>query len=150
MISPQNNVGLPRRLGAILYDMLLLLAILLVASLPWVISGIHQGQAGYIFYVMFTYTLIPIYYTGFWACGGQTLGMKTWKIRVVDLGGNSIGWRVSLLRMVYAIVSTAAFGIGFIYAFFDKQNRTWHDILSKSLLISVSSSANKNPPTKKE
>ena len=101
-------------------------------------------------YVIFIYTLIPSYYMGFWVFGGQTLGMKTWKIRVVDLNGYAIGWQRSLLRMVYATLSTLTFGFGFIYALFDKQNRTWHDILSKSRLISVSPSTDKNPATKKE
>jgi len=132
-----NNVGLLRRLAAILYDLLLLLAILLIASLPWTISGIQQGQDGYTIYVIFIYTLIPLYYIGFWASSGQTLGMKTWKICVVDLNGERIGWSQALWRMIYAILSTVVFGLGFIHALFDKQNRTWHDILSQSRLISV-------------
>ena len=145
----QKNVALPRRLAAIVYDLVLLLAILLVASLPWVISGIQQGQAGYTLYVIFIYTLIPLYYIGFWAYNGQTLGMKTWKIRVVNLSGDPIGWSKSLWRMIYAILSTIVFGLGFVHSIFDRQNRTWHDILSQSQLISVLPSADKNPVTKK-
>ena len=146
----QNNIGLLKRLGSVLYDLLLLLAILLIASLPWAVSGIQQGQAGYIVYKIFIYALIPSYYIGFWVYGGQTLGMKTWKIRVVNLNGHAIGWSEALMRLVYVVLSTAVFGLGFIYALFDKQSRTWHDILSKTQLISVSSSANKSPTTKKE
>ena len=145
---PSTSIGLPRRLGAIVYDLLLLFAILLVTSLPWVVSGIQQGQTGYTIYRIFIYTLIPLYYIGFWVCGGQTLGMKTWRIRVVDRSGNPIGWRTSLLRMIYAILSTTLFGLGFIHSFFDKQNRTWHDILSHSRLISVLPLTDKNLVTK--
>ena len=136
-----DNIGLLRRLGAILYDLILLCAILLIASLPWVISDIRQGQPGYIYYVIFIYALIPLYYIGFWVHGGQTLGMKTWKIRVVDLDGHPIGWGKSSLRMVCAILSTGVCGFGFIYALFDYRNRTWHDILSKSRLVGVSTAA---------
>ena len=146
----QNNIGLLRRLGSILYDLLLLFAVLLIASLPWAISGIQHGQAGYIVYKIFVYALMPLYYIGFWVYGGQTLGMKTWRIRVVNLDGHAIGWYAALMRLVYAVLSTAIFGLGFIYAFFDKQSRTWHDILSKTRLVSVSPSANKSPTTKKE
>ena len=150
MSTPQNNISLLRRLGAILYDLLLVFAVLLIASLPWVISGIKQGQTGYVLYVIFIYALIVLYYVGFWTYGGQTLGMKTWKIRVVDLAGRPLGWGRAVLRIVCAITSAGVFGFGFIYALFDRQNRTWHDIWSKSVLISVSPSTNKNPATKKE
>ena len=133
-----NNIGLAKRLAAIVYDLILLFAVLLIASLPWAISGIQQGQAGYLFYVFFIYALIPLYYVGFWVYGGQTLGMKTWKIRVVDLEGQPIGWGKALLRIVCAVLSLIVCGFGFIHALFDKQNRAWHDIVSKSRLISVS------------
>ena len=145
-----NNVGLARRLGAIVYDLILLFAVLLIASLPWVISGILQGQAGYLFYVVFIYALIPLYYVGFWIYGGQTPGMKTWKIRIVDLECRPIGLREASLRIIYAILSSVVCGFGFIYALFDNQNRAWHDILSKTRLISVSPSTGKNPAAKRE
>ena len=125
-------------MAAIVYDLILLFAVLLIASLPWAISGIQQGQAGYLFYVFFIYALIPLYYIGFWVYGGQTLGMKTWKIRVVDVEGHPIGWGKALLRIVCAVLSSIVCGFGFIHVLFDKQNRAWHDILSKSRLISVS------------
>ena len=145
-----SNVGLARRLGAIVYDLILLFAVLLIASLPWAISGIQQGQAGYLFYVFFIYALIPLYYVGFWVYGGQTLGMKTWKIRVVDLEGHPIGWGKASLRIVCAIFSSIVCGFGFIHALFDNQNRAWHDILSRTRLINVSPSTDKNPTAKKE
>ena len=147
-IYPTNNIGLARRLAAIVYDLILLFAVLLIASLPWAISGIQQGQAGYLFYVFFIYALIPLYYIGFWVYGGQTLGMKTWKIRVVDLEGHPIGWGRALLRIVCAVFSSIVCGFGFIYMLFDKQNRAWHDILSKSRLISVSPYPHKTLNTK--
>ncbi len=143
-----NNIGLTRRLAAIVYDLILLFAVLLIASLPWAISGIQQGQAGYLFYVFFIYALIPLYYIGFWVYGGQTLGMKTWKIRVVDVEGHPIGWRKALLRIVCAVLSSIVCGFGFIHVLFDKQNRAWHDILSKSRLISVSPYPHKTFSTK--
>jgi len=135
----QNSVGLLRRLGAALYDLLLLFAVLVIATLVWVLSGVQYGQQGYALYVAFIYALIPLYYVAFWVYSGQTLGMKTWNIRVVDLDGCAIGWRRAALRMAWALLSLAVGGLGFVYALFDKQGRTWHDILSKSQLLRVSS-----------
>ena len=149
-IALTNNIGLARRLAAIVYDSILLFAVLLIASLPWAISGIQQGQAGYLFYVFFIYALIPLYYIGFWVYGGQTPGMKTWKMRVVDLEYCPIGWEKASLRIVCVVLSSAVFGLGFIYALFDNQNRAWHDILSKTQLVSVSPSTDKNPAARKE
>jgi len=134
----QNSASLLARLGAALYDLLLLFAILVVATLVWVLSGVQYGHRGYVLYVAFIYALIPLYYIVFWTYGGQTLGMKTWNIRVVDLDGCAIGWQRAALRMACAILSLIVFGLGFVYALFDKQGRTWHDILSKSRLLRVS------------
>ena len=97
-IALTNNIGLARRLAAIVYDSILLFAVLLIASLPWVISGIQQGQAGYLFYVVFIYALIPLYYIGF-------LGIRrsnTWHENMEDARRRFGG---SLSRMGKSIVA---------------------------------------------
>src|SRR5262245_26350494 len=51
------------------------------------------------------------YFVISWARGGQTIGMRAWRLRIVDDGGNALGWARALLRFVVACVSLVALGI---------------------------------------
>lgn len=144
-----DRVSLVRRFAAILYDLLLVIAILLIASLPWVMFGVERGQPAYIAYTIFIYSLIILYFAWFWTHGGQTLGMKAWKIRVVNQQQQAISWPFALLRAVSAFVSLVLLGMGFWYALFDSRRRGWHDIISRSQLINVPSATEKAQSLKK-
>src|SRR3546814_18614948 len=59
-----------------------------------------------------------------WHRGGQTIGMRPWRLRVVAADGMPPSWRAVCVRYVVASVSLLAFGIGFIWALFDRQRRS--------------------------
>ena len=129
--------GLIRRLLAPLYDALLLLALLFVTTVVLMILNQGTLQTGQ----LLSYLRLPVYITvsflffgWFWTHGGQTLGMKTWKMQLVQDNGNAVTWPVALVRFVTAMLSWAAFGLGFLWSLFDSRNRTWHDIISGSTL----------------
>jgi len=117
------------------YDALFVFAILALASLPWSVAGITPEHPLYPVYAAFLYALIAAYFTGFWTRGGQTPGMKTWKVRVVADGGGPVGWRTALLRFAAAMLSLAAFGLGYAAALFHSERLAWHDRLSASRLV---------------
>jgi uncharacterized RDD family membrane protein YckC len=75
------------------------------------------------------------YFVISWARGGQTIGMRAWRLRLVDDGGNALGWTRALLRFVVACVSLLAFGIGFFWCLVDARKRGWHDIAARSVLV---------------
>lgn len=127
-------VSLARRFGAMFYDALFVFAVLALASLPWSVAGITPEHPLYPAYMAFLYALIAGYFTGFWIRGGQTPGMKTWKIRLVADGGGNINWRTALLRFAAAMLSLGALGLGFIAALFNDERLAWHDRLSASRL----------------
>lgn len=133
------TAGLVRRLFAIIYDAFLLLALLFIAT--GIATALNKGNAiepWHPFYLMYVFCLLTIcflYFGGFWTHGGQTLGMRTWKVRLVGTVNPAISWRQAVLRFIVAIASWLAFGLGFIWSLFDKQRRTWHDIASQSILI---------------
>ena len=54
------------------------------------------------------------YFVISWTRGGQTIGMRAWRLRVVGADGLPVAWPRALLRFVIAAVSLAAFGIGFL------------------------------------
>ncbi len=71
-----------------------------------------------------------------WRRGGQTLGMRAWRLRLVRSDGEAeAGWRALALRYATAAVSLAAFGVGFFWSLVDAQRRTWHDLTSQTVIV---------------
>ena len=140
MVQPDssNNCSpsLARRFAAIFYDAIALLAVWFFAAL--VIVLIRRGEAVKPGEILFSaYLLLTAFaYFGFcWTRSGQTLGMKSWKIVVVDAdSGKTISWRNAAIRFAVSLASWAACGLGFWWALFDRSGRTWHDRLSRSSL----------------
>ena len=138
--------GLFRRLFAIFYDSFLLLAILFIVSAVATAlnngKAVEPGDALYPIFVIIIFSLSYLYFAWFWIHGGQSLGMKTWRIQLqnYDPENNSnrqVDWKIAAIRFFSAIVSWSVFGLGFLWAFFDKKNRCWHDLISKTVLIDL-------------
>jgi uncharacterized RDD family membrane protein YckC len=72
------------------------------------------------------------YFAISWSRGGQTLGMRAWKLRLTMDDGSRVAWPRAVLRFCLASVSLALVGIGFWWALFDPQRRTLHDIASNT------------------
>ncbi len=135
------HIGLFRRLFAIFYDIFLLIAILFIVSAIATTlnhgAAIDSNNAIYPLFVLIIFVLSYLYFAWFWIHGGQSLGMKTWQIKLQSSDDNQIGWKTTSIRFVMAIISWAVFGIGFLWALFDKKNRCWHDLASKTILIDL-------------
>ena len=132
-------VSLARRIAAMTYDTFAVLALLFFCTLPLVIA--LQGQAIAAenpFY--FGYLLLCAYfYFGIsWTRGGQTLGMRAWKIKVIKRVADKntdLTALDALQRFVFAGLSWLCLGLGFLSALIDKDRLTWHDKLSGTRLI---------------
>jgi uncharacterized RDD family membrane protein YckC len=136
-ITP-TRAGLLRILGAICYDTLLLGAILFFATLMVMpVTGGDAIATGNLPFRIYLLGVCALFFCGFWVHGGQTLGMRAWKIRVVGIDGTGIGWRQALLRFAMAIVSWLPCGLGFWWMLFDRDSLTWHDRVSKTYIVRV-------------
>lgn len=132
-----ETVGLTKRLLVIVYDVLLLIAVLVLSLLAFVFVPqelkthvIVQSIAGvYLFFVAF------LFYGWFWTHGGQTLGMKTWHLYLIDKDGKFINWKTAFKRYCLAIVSWAALGLGFTWILLSRDKLTWHDRLTGTRII---------------
>ncbi len=138
--SSQNRskeyVSLLRRFGAIFYDSFLLLTVLFVASFIIVIPTRIKPEDPYFFlFQVYMFIIAYVFFAWCWTRGGQTLGMRTWKMKLVNEDGSLVSWGSALLRFAIAIISWLVFGLGFLWSLWDKQHRTWHDIASKTKLI---------------
>ena len=140
-ISSYVRTGLFRRLFAIAYDCFLLIAIMFIVS--GIATALNQGKAVesgdplYPLLVITIFALSYFYFAWFWIHGGQTLGMKTWHIRVISTEGDAISWRVAAIRYFGAIISWGLFTLGFLWSLVDKEKQCWHDMLSKTILVDL-------------
>jgi uncharacterized RDD family membrane protein YckC len=67
---------------------------------------------------------------------GRTLGMRSWKIRVVDAAtGHTVSWRQTVVRFVVALLGWLPAGMGYWRSLWDKEHRTWHDAVSATRLV---------------
>ncbi len=122
MDSPSTSaapVGLLRRLAALLYDTLLVVALLFIATfaaLPFTegeaITHESLGDMAYL-YQGWLLAVAFGYFGSCWVRGGQTLGMRAWRIRLVSASGSSPGWRSAVLRFAIGafLAVTALTGI---------------------------------------
>lgn len=65
-----------------------------------------------------------------WRLGGQTLGMRPWRLRVVAADGGELTWRALLIRFAVGNLSLLLGGLGFWWAWLDREGLTWHDRVS--------------------
>ena len=137
MIPETPPPGLLRRLGAMFYDSLLLFAILFMLSYPyvWLTGGKNPGMIVKTAYQIYLLAICFFFFAGFWTHGGQTLGMRTWGIRVVRHDGAPVTWTDALKRFAFAWVSLLCLGLGFLWVLYDRDKLTWHDWLSGTRLM---------------
>jgi len=139
--SSLKNASLGRRLMAIFYDFMLLVAVLFTVTA--IANALNQGEPiepGNPFYPFFVALLCAIsffYYGWFWTRSGQTLGMQTWRMQIISNDCQLINWRQAIIRILTALVSWACLGLGFIWSLFNSKKLAWHDMLSHSVLIDL-------------
>lgn len=123
--------SLLRRLAAGCYDLLLLTGVLMLTSFIIVVArGGAAVPAGTPAYQAFVGVQVAAFFIGFWARGGQTLGMRAWHIRVEASDGTSVTLRAAAIRFAASLVSVAPLGLGFAWILVDPDGRAWHDRLS--------------------
>lgn len=125
--KPPAHIGW--RLLALLYDFFPVFGLwFLVAAVFVAFHGdaITGGTLGLLaFAVMWAVT--GAYAVVSWRRGGQTLGMRPWRLRVVAADGGRASRRALLLRYAVGSVSLLLVGLGFWWAWVDRAGLTWHD-----------------------
>jgi len=117
-----------------LYEVLLLLAVAFFAgSLFLFASGGLDATAGWERHALQTFIslVFAAYFLWSWLRGGQTLPMKAWKIRLVEVTP-----RKALLRFLLALLLLPT-GLSLVWAMFDRDRQFLHDRLAGTRLIVV-------------
>lgn len=133
---PRQPPGLARRFAALVYDSLLLAA--LMFSFTFVVVLLRGGAAVTPYSWWFNASLVALsfaFFGWFWTHGGQTLGMRAWKIRVERLDGSALGWLDAARRFMASWVLLLPPGVGFLWGAIDRDRLCWHDRLSGTRVV---------------
>jgi uncharacterized RDD family membrane protein YckC len=127
-----------RRLAALAYDALLLLALLFVFTLLVILArGGREIGPGTLWFEAGIVAIALVFCAAFWTRGGQTLGMQAWRIRVVAADGGPVTWRRAVVRFFAGWLAALPAGLGIWWALLDPQHRCWHDRLSGTRVVRV-------------
>ena len=151
--------GLGRRLACFVYEGVLLFGVLMVAGLLYgtltdqrhALLGRHGLQA-------FRFVVLGGYFGWFWSHGGQTVAMKTWRIRVLRADGVPLSWARALWRYllgwlwfapallalwwagaastgpIFAALATGVAGYAGL-AWLRPDRQFWHDVVGGTRLV---------------
>jgi len=168
-----TSPGVFRRLASGFYDALIMLAICMLATL--LIVPFAPGRSFQAFYAHHTgvkliyqlglLTLGFVFFGGFWTHGGQTIGMRAWKLWTVCMDGAPLRWHRALIRYLSMLIpwlllllgceflvnassephthiySVTAIGVfilaiaAFVWPAIDPHRLAWHDHLSGTRLV---------------
>ena len=134
------------RVLALVYDMWPVIAMWMVASLLFTVGFTMSGHASreniapfsalqwllwlICWLITGTYALLS------WRRGGQTLGMRPWRLKVVCADGiTAPDTRALVMRFVVGTASLLLAGLGFWWALVDRERLTWHDRVSGTRMV---------------
>ncbi|HEX2603069.1 MAG TPA: RDD family protein [Oxalicibacterium sp.] len=95
--------SIKRRLTVMLYEGVLLFGVLMIAGLLFGVL-FQQRNALYLRHALqiSLFAVLGMYFVWFWIRSGQTLPMKTWRMRIVTLQGRPPGIKRAAMRYVLA------------------------------------------------
>ncbi len=126
-----------RNLAALVYDLLILPAILFIAAIPTVfIDNGEPFQQGWPRLLLQLWLLgVAFVFLGLsWVRGGQTIGMRAWRIRLVSDDGQTLRWSQAARRFLAGLLNLALGGLGFLLLL-RPPYRSLHDRLSSTHLV---------------
>ncbi|MCF8193104.1 MAG: RDD family protein [Candidatus Methylopumilus sp.] len=121
-----------------LYDGLVVLALSFALALGFILlfGDASHGLKRYALQ-LFLWLGIGLYFVWCWRKSGQTLAMQTWQLKLSDGQTKLLNWPQALIRYALASLSLAAFGLGFVWALFDRDGLFLHDRLLHSRITFV-------------
>ena len=126
------------RFASLGYEAILVVSVLFVAA--YLFLALIQTARTPLLQLLFRLWLLAVlglYFVYCWRHGGQTLAMKTWRIRVAHNDGSALSTRQASARFLLALCGLLLFGAGFWWGFVDRERQFLHDRLTGSRLYST-------------
>jgi len=145
-----STPSLMRRFAAMVYDSLLIMALsilygAIMAGINVAIKGapetgerITWGVFGVVVFIGWILT-IGLFFCYFWHKSGQTLGMKTWRMKIVNSNDlNCPSYAQCIIRFLCAPISLCLVGAGYWMMYTNTERQTLHDKISKTRTLLLS------------
>lgn len=135
-MNTQQHPSILRRLAAMLYDSILILAMMLISTAIIVaIIPAHVIAPGNHWYQAWLLLIMFGFFAWFWTHGGQTLGMLAWRIQIKTADGAKPTLKDAAIRFCLAIPSLLFAGVGLLWQLLDKDRLALHDRFSNTQLV---------------
>ena len=138
-----SSAGFGRRVAALLYDSVLLAALLVIFTSGAVFlnhaRALERETAGAWVY-LYRAGLIGVvagYYMLNWTRSGQTLGMRAWHLRAVTESGMPMSLHAAVLRLSFGVLAWAPAALGVLWLYIDPEHLALHDRLSKTRVVQL-------------
>ena len=135
------SAGFGRRFAAVIYDTLLLVAMLVILTTVLVIGVLRVeitpqtvGAWAYVYRAALL-AIIVAYYLLNWTRSGQTLGMRAWHLRAVTAAGKPLTLKSAALRLAWATLAWAPAGLGVLWVYLDRDHLAVQDRLSDTRIV---------------
>ena len=138
-IESDTAPGISRRLASMLYEAILLFAVAFLATWLFQFAAGTLRIEGWRMHMLrlFLLAVFAAYFLWCWLRGGQTLAMRTWRIRLVARKNHGrLTPEAALLRFFCALVLVPSL-VGIAWAYVDRDRQFLHDRLAGSLLLPV-------------
>ena len=135
MTSPQRAPTLIGwRLLALLYDFFPVLALWFIAAGIFTLAHGDAVRGGWLGLLEFAvlWLVTGLYAVLSWQRGGQTIGMRAWRLKVSGHAGQPAHARALWLRFAIGSLSLLLAGLGFWWAWLDREGLTLHDRFSNT------------------
>lgn len=146
-LSPKPQALIPRRLLALFYDVWPVLALWMLLSalfnLGYYLAGhderdiLKTGSVLGVLLWLCCWLVAGAYAVASWSRGGQTLGMRPWRLRVIGANGIAATSRQLIVRYLVGNLSLLLGGLGFWWAWLDRDRLAWHDRASGTRVVRV-------------
>jgi uncharacterized RDD family membrane protein YckC len=145
-VTSGTSAGFGRRLAALLYDAVLLAALLMMftGGALFFTHGVAvvPATAGAWVY-LYRFGLIAViagYYLLNWLRSGQTLGMRAWHLHAVTDLGKPLKFKAAALRLIFGLLAWAPAALGVLWLYVDPERLAVHDRLSKTRVVHLARS----------
>ena len=151
-------ISIWRRIASLIYDIVLIIALVIVMYMPLLSFNIEENTIFKITAQIYVYLIIQYFFVWFWVNSNGTLGMKSWKIKISDSNGNRISYKKAIVRFNVSLIYFLVTGfLAFMYYEYSeinyflltlsitllsfplvrKDRKFLHDIISKTILIKI-------------
>jgi uncharacterized RDD family membrane protein YckC len=145
-VTSGTSAGFGRRLAALLYDAVLLAALLMIFTGGALFfthgAAVVPATAGAWVY-LYRLGLIGViagYYLLNWLRSGQTLGMRAWHLRAVTDLGKPLKFKAAALRLIFGLLAWTPAALGVLWLYVDPERLAVHDRLSKTRVVHLARS----------